>query len=209
MQSEPVLFALEGSQEFGESVASRLDIGLASHEERHFEDGEHKARSLVDLHGQDVYVLHTLFGDETSSANDKLVRLLFFIGAAKDVGARRVTALVPYLAYARKDRRTKDHDSRLEGGQAPSQIVAGDTGPGLAVIFSRQVAGGENGPEKGAIRRIERHQGLGGRVPVNVHLVSLLELPTPGAKAPAGPHPGLSSHHRHRPAEPPVLLTIR
>lgn len=110
MQSEPVLFALEGSQEFGESVASRLGIELASHEERHFEDGEHKARSLVDLHGEDVYVLHTLFGDETSSANDKLVRLLFFIGAVKDAGARRVTALVPYLAYARKDRRTKDND---------------------------------------------------------------------------------------------------
>jgi ribose-phosphate pyrophosphokinase len=44
------------------------------------------------------------------SANDKLCRLLFFIGALKDAGAARVTAVVPYLCYARKDRRTKPND---------------------------------------------------------------------------------------------------
>ena len=43
-------------------------------------------------------------------ANDKLCRLLFFIGALKDAGAARVTAVVPYLCYARKDRRTKPND---------------------------------------------------------------------------------------------------
>jgi ribose-phosphate pyrophosphokinase len=36
--------------------------------------------------------------------------LLFLCGAAKDAGAEHVTALVPYLAYARKDRRTKPRD---------------------------------------------------------------------------------------------------
>jgi ribose-phosphate pyrophosphokinase len=35
---------------------------------------------------------------------------LFFIGALKDAGARRVTVVSPYLCYARKDRRTKPHD---------------------------------------------------------------------------------------------------
>jgi ribose-phosphate pyrophosphokinase len=36
--------------------------------------------------------------------------LLFFVGALKDAGAARVTAVSPYLCYARKDRRTKPHD---------------------------------------------------------------------------------------------------
>lgn len=44
------------------------------------------------------------------SASDKLVRLLFFIGALKDASAARVTAICPYLAYSRKDRRTKPRD---------------------------------------------------------------------------------------------------
>jgi ribose-phosphate pyrophosphokinase len=38
------------------------------------------------------------------------MRLLFFVGALKDAAAERVTAVVPYLAYARKDRKTKPRD---------------------------------------------------------------------------------------------------
>jgi len=48
--------------------------------------------------------------DEHFSANDKLVRLLFFIGALKDAGASCVTAVTPFIAYGRKDRRTKPRD---------------------------------------------------------------------------------------------------
>ncbi len=103
-------FGLQGSRELAESVAGRLEVALASHEERNFEDGEHKTRPLQDVHGHDVYVLHSLHGDEHASANDKLCRLLFFCGALKDAGAARVTAAAPYLCYARKDRRTKPND---------------------------------------------------------------------------------------------------
>jgi ribose-phosphate pyrophosphokinase len=59
---------------------------------------------------QDVYVLHSLHGEPRASVNDKLCRLLFFAGALKDAGASSVTALVPYLCYARKDKRTKPRD---------------------------------------------------------------------------------------------------
>jgi ribose-phosphate pyrophosphokinase len=87
-----------------------LAIPLSPHEEREFEDGEHKARPLVSVRGTDVFVIHSLYGETGQSANDKLVRLLFFIGALKDSAAGRVTAVVPYLAYARKDRKTKARD---------------------------------------------------------------------------------------------------
>ncbi|MDK8462042.1 ribose-phosphate diphosphokinase [Marinobacter sp. SS13-12] len=110
MSSEPVLFALEGSQAFGHAVASQLGVNLADIEDRAFDDGEHKSRPLESMRGRDVYVLHTLFGEESLSVNDKLLRLLFFIATIKDAGAKRVTALVPYLAYARKDRRSKSQD---------------------------------------------------------------------------------------------------
>ena len=67
-------------------------------------------RSGVEVRRQDVFVIHSLHGDTTQSPNDKLIRLLFFIGALKDAGAERVTAVVPYLCYARKDRRTQTRD---------------------------------------------------------------------------------------------------
>lgn len=106
----PALFALDGSRAFGEQVAQRLGLPLLAHEEREFEDGEHKARPLVSVRGRDAYVIHSLHGGLEQSGNDKLCRLLFFIGALKDAAAWRVTAVAPYLAYARKDQKSKPRD---------------------------------------------------------------------------------------------------
>lgn len=104
------VFALQATAELGQSISQALGQPLASHEERVFEDGEHKARPLEPVAGRDVYVVQSLHGGPALSADDKLCRLLFFIGALKDAGAARVTAVVPYLCYARKDRRTKPND---------------------------------------------------------------------------------------------------
>ncbi len=104
------LFGLHGSTALAERVAAHLAVPLAPHEERNYEEGEHKTRALGDVRGHDVFVLHGLFADNNESGNDKLCRLLFFCGALKDAGAVRVTAIAPYLCYARKDRRTKPND---------------------------------------------------------------------------------------------------
>jgi ribose-phosphate pyrophosphokinase len=104
------LFALNATEALGLAVAAELSLPLAAHEEREFEDGEHKTRPLEAVRGAHVFVMQSLHGGPNLSANDKLCRLLFFIGAIKDAGAARVTALVPYLCYARKDRRTKTSD---------------------------------------------------------------------------------------------------
>ena len=110
MEQSPCLFALHATAKLGAAVAAALDRPLAAHEEREFEDGEHKVRPLETVRDTDVFVLHSLHGEAEQSANDKLCRLLFFVGALKDAGAARVTALAPYLCYARKDRRTKLND---------------------------------------------------------------------------------------------------
>lgn len=104
------LFALKSSQDLGNKIAERLEIPLGQHEERDFEDGEHKIRPLENVRGRDVFVLQSLYSDKNESVNDKLIRLLFFIGALKDAAAGHVTAVIPYLAYARKDRKTKSRD---------------------------------------------------------------------------------------------------
>src|SRR6516225_8891899 len=104
------VFAIEGTRDYGSRVARHLDQVLCEHEERGFEDGEHKIRPLIDVRRHDVFVIHSLYGDADQTPNDKLCRLLFFIGALKDAGAERVTAVVPYLCYARKDRRTQPRD---------------------------------------------------------------------------------------------------
>jgi ribose-phosphate pyrophosphokinase len=105
-----LLFAPAHSAAFGQRVADCLGITLAKSEEREYGGGEHRMRPVDDVHNQDVFVIQSSCADEHASANDKLCRLLFFLGALKDAGARRVTAVVPYFAYSRKDRRTQPQD---------------------------------------------------------------------------------------------------
>ena len=104
------LFALDATRDFGTHVARCIGLSLSEHEERGFEDGEHKARPLISVRGADVYVIQSLHGGPLESVNDKLIRLLFFLAALRDGAAARVTAVLPFLAYARKDRRTKSRD---------------------------------------------------------------------------------------------------
>jgi ribose-phosphate pyrophosphokinase len=108
--SEPLLFALEESRAYGGRIAERLGLALSAHEERTFEGGEYKTRPLVNVRGRDVYVVQALNGDERYSANDKLCRLLFFVACLKDASAGQVTTVLPYLCYARKDRKTQPRD---------------------------------------------------------------------------------------------------
>jgi ribose-phosphate pyrophosphokinase len=105
------LFALDATdRRLAEAIAEDLQVALSPHEERRFADGECKLRPLADPRGRDAYVVHALHGGPVDSPHDKLVRLLMFVATLRDHGARRVTAVLPYLAYARKDRRTQPHD---------------------------------------------------------------------------------------------------
>jgi len=105
-----LIFALSASRAFGSSLATALALPLSEHEERAFEDGEHKSRPLVEVSGREVVVVQSLHAGPEQDGPDKLVRLLFFLATLRDHGAARVTAVVPYLSYARKDRRTQPHD---------------------------------------------------------------------------------------------------
>jgi ribose-phosphate pyrophosphokinase len=104
------VFSLTSGRPLLERICGHLGIVAGRHEERDFEDGEHKIRPLESVRGRDAYVVESLYGDDLLSVNDKLARVLFFIGALRDAGAARVTAITPYLCYARKDRRTKARD---------------------------------------------------------------------------------------------------
>lgn len=106
----PQLFALDASRAIGQRIADALHLPLSDHVERTFDDGEHKARPLVSVRGRDVYVIQSLYADDAQSVNDRLCRLLFFLGTVRDAGAAHVTAVVPYLCYMRKDRKTQPRD---------------------------------------------------------------------------------------------------
>ena len=106
----PRVFALEPGRGFAERVAAALGVDRDPVEERVFEDGEVKIRALADVRAAECVVVQSLDGGPAGDLHDRLMRVLLLIGSLKDAGARRVVGVFPYLAYARKDRRTKPQD---------------------------------------------------------------------------------------------------
>jgi len=104
------LFDLTPQYGLGRDIAHAAGHPLAALEIRAFGGGQHKIRPLDSVRGEDVFVLACLHDTPDLSVNDHLVRMLFFIAGCRDHGAARVTAVAPWLPYARKDRVTKARD---------------------------------------------------------------------------------------------------
>lgn len=82
----------------GERLARALGWPVAKVEHKSFPDGEAYVRIGPEVRGRDVVLLQTTW------PNDALVTLLLMQDAVRRLGARRVTVVVPYFAYARQDR---------------------------------------------------------------------------------------------------------
>jgi ribose-phosphate pyrophosphokinase len=106
----PLLFGLSESRPLGAEIGRAAKLELAALEERPFEEGEFKLRPLVSVRDREVCVVQSLAGTSECPVAQRFIRLLFLLFGLRDAGARRLTAVVPYLSYARKDRRTQPRD---------------------------------------------------------------------------------------------------
>jgi len=97
------LIVVEGSAspKLSKRVAGALGCPLLRPERKRFPDGELYLRFTRGVEGEHVVVVQST----PAPQNENLVELYFLIKTAKDLGAAEVTAVVPYLAYARQDKR--------------------------------------------------------------------------------------------------------
>ena len=107
---EPLIFAPTESRTLGLAASERSGIPIAALEEREYAGGEFKLRPLQPVRDRTVFVVQSLAETQKAPIALRLIRLLFLIHGLRDAGARQVVAVIPYLAYARKDRRTKARD---------------------------------------------------------------------------------------------------
>ncbi len=82
-------------------VVQHLDIHLGKAKVGRFSDGEVMIEVLENVRGKDVFVLQSI----CSPPNDNLMEVLVLVDALKRASASRVTAAIPYMGYARQDRR--------------------------------------------------------------------------------------------------------
>ncbi len=85
-----------------EKIGRYLGRSLTETTIERFSDGEIYAHICENIRGVDVYILQA-----TPAPADNLMELLILIDAAKRASAMRVTAVIPYLGYARQDRKDK------------------------------------------------------------------------------------------------------
>jgi ribose-phosphate pyrophosphokinase len=83
------------------AIASYLGVELTDASVRRFADEEVFVEVNENVRGEDVFVIQST----GYPANDNLMELLIIIDALKRASARRITAVVPYLGYARQDRK--------------------------------------------------------------------------------------------------------
>lgn len=89
------------SVNLGSKISNLLEIKVAPVEFKFFPDGESYIRFTEDISGEDVVIVQSTGPPQDTS----LIQLLLMIDAAKDLEARSIVAIVPYLAYARQDKR--------------------------------------------------------------------------------------------------------
>jgi len=105
------VFALNFSKDYGEAVANALNRELSPHREFYHDDRELYVRACVNVRRCSVFVIASLYTDQTETVNDKLAKLKYFVGALKDAAAEKVIAICPYFCYARSDRKVRSREA--------------------------------------------------------------------------------------------------
>ncbi len=109
-----LIIGCSNSRALAKKVAEQLGASFSSLEAKHFPDGELYLRFLADVRGKDVVLVQSMQPNPTEA----LIEAIFAAETARELGAKRVGLVAPYLCYMRQDTRFKP------GECVSSRIVA-------------------------------------------------------------------------------------
>ncbi|OGP70949.1 MAG: phosphoribosylpyrophosphate synthetase [Deltaproteobacteria bacterium RBG_13_58_19] len=96
------IFTGSANRPLAEKICQFLEVPLGKALVGRFSDGETSVEFQENVRGRDVYVIQPI----SMPCNEHLMELLIMMDALKRASALRITAVVPYYAYARQDRKT-------------------------------------------------------------------------------------------------------
>lgn len=109
---DSLVFAGRANPLLTDSVFKYLGINPSGMNLGNFADGEVCIELLDDVSNKDVYVIQSVCkstehieGGQKRSVNDALMELLLLVSACRRASCRTITAVLPYYAYARQDRK--------------------------------------------------------------------------------------------------------
>ena len=98
-----MLFSGNANPDLASCISSHLSIPLGKAMVDRFSDGEIMVEIAENVRARDVYIIQSI----CAPANENLMELLVMADALRRASANRVVAIIPYMGYARQDRRTR------------------------------------------------------------------------------------------------------
>jgi ribose-phosphate pyrophosphokinase len=84
------------------------DLSYLKDLDKQFSDTENVVRLEADVSGNDIYLFQSILDPNSGSSIDQnYIAFLLAVRAFREWGANHVTAVLPYLAYARQDKSTR------------------------------------------------------------------------------------------------------
>ena len=100
------IFSANSHRLLAKQIAGNLGLPVGKAQVSTFSDGEISVSIGESVRGSDVFVVQSV----CAPVNNHLMELLIMMDAFKRASAARITAVIPYLGYARQDRKSKARD---------------------------------------------------------------------------------------------------
>ena len=100
------IFSGSSNKDVAQGIAGCLGLPLGKSNCCTFSDGEIAVSLNESVRGSDCFIVQST----CTPVNDNLMEMLIMIDAMKRASAGRITAVMPYIGYARQDRKAKARD---------------------------------------------------------------------------------------------------
>ena len=101
-----IIFAFPNYEKLATDLVAKTNYELGSLTFRHFPDGESYIKINSDVKNKKIILLCGLENPDT-----KIMGLMFFSQTAKELGAKEIVLVAPYLGYMRMDKRFNDGEA--------------------------------------------------------------------------------------------------
>jgi len=95
------IFSGISNPDLSREICGFLGVSLGKVKLAKFSDGENLVQVDENVRGMDIFIIQST----SSPVNDHLMELLLMVDAMKRASAYRITAVIPYMGYARQDRK--------------------------------------------------------------------------------------------------------
>jgi ribose-phosphate pyrophosphokinase len=114
------LFSGNANPRLARDIARHLQVPLGKLQLGRFSDGEISCEIMENIRGKDVFLVQST----SPPVSDHLMELLIMADAVHRASAARITAVIPYLGYARQDRRPRASRMPITAKLVANMIVA-------------------------------------------------------------------------------------